>query len=78
MLEEKFKEFEVIKSQIESATTDEDLKIGLCKILDTPGIDVKDPEVKTFMRKYTKEILEIKEVNREFIDGNRPDLPYHS
>jgi hypothetical protein len=70
--------FEEIKSLIESATTDEDVKIGLCKILDTPGIDVKDTEVKTFMRKYTKEILEIKEVNQEFIDGKRPDLPYHS
>ena len=56
MLEDKIKQFEEIKSQIESATTDEDVKIGLCKILDT-GIDVKDPEVKTFMRKYTKEIL---------------------
>jgi len=78
MMEDKIKQFEEIKSQIESATTDEDVKIGLCKILDTPGFDVKDPEVKTFMRKYTKEILEIKEVNREFIDGNRPDLPYHS
>ena len=80
MVDEKFKIFEEIKSQIESAKTDEDVKIGLCKIIDTPGIDVKIPEIKTFMRKYNKELLEIKEVTREYIDayidGKRPDLPY--
>ena len=70
--------FEEIKSQIESATNDEDVKIGLCKILDTPRIDVKDARVKTFMRKYTKEILEIKKVNREYLDGKLTELPYSS
>ena len=68
-----------IEAKIESVSTDFEKKVILCSVFDTPKLRLDTPEWKVVLRKYKKEILEIRELNKPFTDISKsPDgpLPY--
>lgn len=62
-----------LESLLESVDSDFEKKVILVSILDDTTIS---PELKTLLRKYSKEITEIREVNQEFIDSKITSLPF--
>jgi len=55
---------ESFEQMMESATSDFEKKVILVSVLDTPKLKLGSPEWKPTMWKYSKELLEIRELNR--------------
>jgi hypothetical protein len=63
------------ESKIETLSTDFEKKVFIARIFDTPNLKLNTPEWKTALRKYTTEILQIREVNAPFATHNPPSGP---
>jgi hypothetical protein len=61
---------------MESAETDFEKKVIIVSVLDIPNKSVNTLEWKVAMRKYSKEILEMRSVNRKSTEIPNIDLAY--
>ena len=67
---------ETFSEAMESAETDFEKKVIIVSVFDIPNKSVNTLEWKVALRKYSKEILEIRSDNRKILDESTCDLEY--